>query len=450
MDIKSIILFVAGLLVLLFISCKEEKQVPSVTTGELSEITTQSVIVSGSITDDGGADVFQKGIIWSSFENPDIGLNDGKSTEGEGNDSFLTEITGLLPSTNYYVRAYAKNSEGVGYGEVISFNTLEAGTEIIKPSVITLEAEIVESNSAKVGGEITSDGGDQIVVRGIVWSTYENPSLDENLGYSEAGDEVGTFESEITELLPATQYYYKAYATNSAGTAYGAQMSFTTLEEASERTPCPGMPEVTDIDGNTYPTVIIEDQCWLAENLRTTKYNDNTEIENLTLSDDWMNATEGAYVWFDNDIDNKETYGALYNFFAVTSGKLCPDGWRVATDNDWKILEGNHDSELHPESSEWDNESWRGTDAGYNLKSTDGWIGMGNGDDIYGFTALPGGQRNAMDGEFERAGEWGTWWSDKNEEENETYRRYINHENQNIARFNSNPRSGYSVRCIKN
>ena len=97
---------------------------------------------------------------------------------------------------------------------------------------------------------------------------------------------------------------------------------------------------VTDVDGNIYHTVLIGDQEWMTENLKTTRYNDGTPIAYVVDVTDWRNIDEPAYVWYENNSSYEESYGALYNWHAVGDPKgLCPDGWRVATDEDWKELE---------------------------------------------------------------------------------------------------------------
>ena len=96
--------------------------------------------------------------------------------------------------------------------------------------------------------------------------------------------------------------------------------------------------EVLDIDGNIYHTVIIGNQIWLAENLKTTKYNDGTPVSLVTDNTGWINLSTPGYCWYDNDITNRETYGALYNWYAVQTGKLCPKGWHVPSDAEWTVL----------------------------------------------------------------------------------------------------------------
>ena len=165
-------------------------------------------------------------------------------------------------------------------------------------------------------------------------------------------------------------YYVRAYATNSEGTGYGQQESFTTTI-----VDMPG-DGVTDIDGNVYTTVIINGHEWMAGNLMTTKYNDGTEIPLEAEGSVWLYLTTPAYCWYDNDqATYGNTYGALYNWYAVNTGKLCPTGWHVSTDAEWTALTdyvGGYSI------------------AGTRLKATSGWDNSGNRTDDYGFSALPG------------------------------------------------------------
>src|SRR6056297_2565672 len=177
---------------------------------------------------------------------------------------------------------------------------------------------------------------------------------------------------------------------------------FTACEKDEDDDPATDDPTnegtVTDIDGNVYSTVQIGDQVWMSENLKTTTYNDGASIDLVTDNTAWQNNTTGAYCWYDNDeAQYADTYGALYNWHAVNTGNLCPDGWHVPTDAEWTALEDYIASNGHS-----------GTE-GTALKATSGWNNDRNGTDDYGFTALPGGGRSS-DGAFGVIGGGGTWW----------------------------------------
>ena len=197
-----------------------EKILSTLTTAEASRVTTTSAIVGGNVTASGGAEVTERGVVWSSNSTPTV--EDNKVVSGSGLGEFTIQLNDLSVATTYYVRAYAVNSVGVSYGNQISFTT---GTT--KATVSTVSPTDVTSSSAKSGGNITFDGGTEVTARGVVWSTASMPTV-ENSNKSNDGNGIGTFNSQINGLNPGTTYYVRAYATNINGTAYGEEYSFTT------------------------------------------------------------------------------------------------------------------------------------------------------------------------------------------------------------------------------
>lgn len=200
--------------------------------------------------------------------------------------------------------------------------------------------------------------------------------------------------------------------------------------------------DCTDPDGNTYNAVKIGEQVWMAENLQTTKYNDNTEIPLITESaegeDGWANRTTPAYCWYDNDETTAVAngHGALYNWYTVDTDKLCPTGWHVPTDAEWTVLEDYITEQGHD-----------GTE-GTVLKATTGWNSDGNGTDNYGFSALPGGSRRTSNGAFDGAGYLGGWWS-STESGSLAYYRYLYYNAAGVYRSSNNKSYGFSVRCLR-
>jgi uncharacterized protein (TIGR02145 family) len=171
---------------------------------------------------------------------------------------------------------------------------------------------------------------------------------------------------------------------------------------------------LTDNDGNTYSTVKIGDQIWMAENLKTTKYNDGTAIPLVASNTEWAALGTPAYCWYNDDITNKDIYGALYNWFAVNAAKLCPTGWHVPSDDEWKILEGNVDSQYGVGDPVWENRSIRGYDAGAKMKEIGGahWTAPNTGaTNESGFTGVAGGNRGANNGQFYDINWVGYWWT---------------------------------------
>jgi len=198
---------------------------------------------------------------------------------------------------------------------------------------------------------------------------------------------------------------------------------------------------VTDIDGNTYKTVIIGKQEWMAENLKTTKFNDSTEIPNYTDESQWANADEAAYCWYDNEESNKETTGALYNAHAANNDKLCPQGWHTPTGEEWRNLD---DFII--------DDGWESKEAEA-LKATSGWELDGtNGTDIYGFESLPTNYRSE-DGSF-TYGQYETivyYWhaGDATATSGLQYVMTLGSVSGVISYLRRDMRAGAAVRCIK-
>ncbi len=314
------------------------------------------------------------------------------------------------------------------------------------PSVNTLPVKSIESIRVKSGGKVIDDGGAFVTDRGVVWCQYNaEPTLQNRAGMTANGTGEGQFTSYLFGLLPETKYYLRAYAINIAGTAYGEIFSFETLPDDGYQKP---NQSVIDIEGNHYKTVKIGDQEWMAENLRTTTYRYGTPIPNVKDNSEWSKLSTGAYIWFGNDESNADIYGALYNWYAVNTDELCPLGWRVPTDDDWKELEGFVDSKYGIGDSEWNDLYLRGYDAGKKLKSASGWFDNGSGTDDYGFSAFPGGYRGS-DGRFHSAGFNGYWWTYTESYNNQAWRRVMYHEFSAVNRCSSDKQPAYSVRCVK-
>jgi len=192
---------------------------PVVTTALVTNITQTTAISGGTVVSDGGATVTARGVCWSTTPNPTTA---GSYTiDGTGTGTFVSYITGLTGSTQYYIRAYATNSAGTSYGNELSFTTLTL------PIVSTAAVTNIAQTTATSGGTVSSDGGATVTARGVCWSASSNPTLANS--YTIDGTGTGTFISNLTGLSGGTQYYVRAYATNSVGTSYGNDLSFTTI-----------------------------------------------------------------------------------------------------------------------------------------------------------------------------------------------------------------------------
>jgi uncharacterized protein (TIGR02145 family) len=197
---------------------------------------------------------------------------------------------------------------------------------------------------------------------------------------------------------------------------------------------------IFDIDGNAYKTVGIGSQIWTAQNLKTTKLNDSTIIPQVKDNTDWNFDNTPAYCWYNNDsITFSKLYGPLYNFHAVSSGLLCPIGWHVPNEAEWRTL----------------TKFLGGTDvAGGKLKDyySAYWSDPNNCfANNYGFAAFPGGRRYHFKGEFKDIKDRGYWWTSTGGDDFFAYSRsiYVDHDDTNLNLFDANKRDGFSIRCIK-
>ncbi|MCX6253694.1 MAG: DUF1566 domain-containing protein [Bacteroidia bacterium] len=193
--------------------------VPTITTTALSSISTTTATSGGNITNDGGASVTARGVCWSTSSNP---VATGSHTsDGQGTGSFVSSLTGLTAGTTYYVRAYATNSAGTAYGDELIFTTSS-----VVPTLTTTPITEITQTTATSGGNITNDGGASVTARGVCWNTSASPTITNNK--TSDGTGAGIFSSSLTGLTANMTYYVRAYATNSAGTAYGNELTFTT------------------------------------------------------------------------------------------------------------------------------------------------------------------------------------------------------------------------------
>jgi uncharacterized protein (TIGR02145 family) len=404
-------------------SCEklEPERVIKVETGIITGITYTSSCASGIIIDKGEGEITQYGHCWSSSSwDPLTCDHTSQLGTRSSTGDYKSDVTGLKAGTRYHIRAYAINSKGIYYGRVISFTTLTA----INPTLTTTAVTSVTDTSASSGGNITDDGGAPVIARGVCWNTVGNPTVASS--HTSDGTGTGSFTSNITGLDGNTTCYVRAYATNSAGTAYGNQVSFKTS---------PSPPDsITDEDGNVYYTVIIGTQTWMQENLKTTSYNDGTSIPLVSDEITWSNLTTPAYCWYDNDeATYGETYGVLYNWYSVHTGKLCPTGWHVPSDAEWNTLI-----------------SFLGVFPARKLKEdgTIHWISSYKVNNESGFTALPGGKHH-NNGAFEQIRYVGYFWTDTEYDAADALNHYVDHYNDGIYGSNYSKKNGFSVRCIK-
>jgi len=291
------------------------------------------------------------------------------------------------------------------------------------PILTTNEITNIRSISAICGGIITDEGSGEVIARGVCWSTGTRPTINDNKSLDGTG--LGSFSSNITGLSAMTVYYVRAYATNSAGTGYGISNSFTTVG-------------VADSEGNKYKIIIIGNQVWMAENLKATKYNDGTSISLVTNNTAWINLTSPGYCWYNNDQStNKYTYGILYNWYTISTGKLCPTGWHVPTDAEWVTLITYLGGEniAGGKLKESGTTHWQSPNTGATNES--------------GFTALPSGDRIGADGSFYNLNGYVIYWSSDQLSFTQAIDRVLVFNDTNFRTGYDNMTAGFSVRCIK-
>ena len=324
------------------------------------------------------------------------------------------------------------------------------------PSVVTTNVNFITDTSAMGHGHITFIG-DSLIARGICWSTTSQPTIMDSHTCDSINIGLGDFDSEITGLTPNTTYFVRAYATNSNGTAYSNEKSFRT-GTGNDGQPCTAAATVTDVDGNTYNTVQIGNQCWMKENLRTTHYASSIEIP---LGSSATHHDYSAQRYYPND--NAElvgTYGYLYNWAAVMNGAssstanpsgvqgICPNGWHVPSDSEWTQLTDYvsiHSAYLCNNDM---------SNLGKALAAATGWnsytttCAIGNNpstNNSTGFSALPAGL--SLSTNF---GNVADFWSATEETDNlHACIRILRYNQGNVTKYTYYKHYGFSVRCVR-
>jgi uncharacterized protein (TIGR02145 family) len=387
---------------------------------------------------------------WNDSSTNESGFKiDRKEGTGSWSVNFASVATDIETYTDaavtagstYTYRVYSYNAVGpsLGYSNTV---TVTIPIVVTLATVTTTAVSGITTTAAATGGTITSDGGAPITARGIVWSNLPNPTIDLPTKTTD-GTGIGTFTSAISGLNANWDYHVRAYATNSAGTAYGNEISFTTPSIN-----VPG-PNVTDIDGNVYQSVTNCGLTFTKQNLNVSKYSDGTPIPQVTDPTQWANLTTGAWCYYNNTTANGTTYGKLYNWYAVAGiydaasaanpalrKKLAPTGWHIPSDAEWTQLTDC----LGGESV-----------AGGKMKSTGTslWLSPNTAaTNESGFTGLPAGWRNS-DGTFVGVGNYGFWWSSSKFGTAGAWACYLYYSFGNASIGNSINRLGFSVRCLR-
>jgi uncharacterized protein (TIGR02145 family) len=249
--------------------------------------------------------------------------------------------------------------------------------------------------------------------------------------------------SPVTPVATATTATSSSVNTPSLPAPSSHSLQPDKLQHASDHTQIP----VYDLDGNKYDVIQIGSQFWLKQNLRTTQYRDTTPIANGLNAEHWKTTFSGAYIVYENNDKHEKTYGKLYNGYAISTGKLCPEGWHVPTDDEWKTLEEHLG--IPNEEIRWT--GGRGS-VGGKLKAAELWKPAAiTTNNSTGFSALPAGNRSE-NGDFDNMGQFNGFWTGTTYEtsDNHMWYRHLYYHTNEVGRLYTKKNNGFSVRCVKN
>jgi uncharacterized protein (TIGR02145 family) len=389
---------------------------PVLTTSPVSFITLISASSGGYISSEGWSAVTSRGVVWGTSTNPTI-LSSPKTIDGSGKGIYESKLNELLPSTQYYVRAYATNNAGTGYGNEISFNTNTP------PTLTTLPITAITSSSAKSGGDLSSEGTFAVDYKGVVWGTTTNPTILLTTKTIDASGK-GIYQSNIIGLAAATKYYLRAYASNAAGVFYGNEFSFNT----------------TNFNFNT--VVGANGRIWMDRNLGASQVaTGSRDVSSYGDLYQWGRGTDGHQSRdskITNILSSTDVPGNTYFIYSASS----PNDWRSSSnDNLWQGVNGINNpcpsGYRLPLEAEWEAErkSWISNDASGAFASS---------------LKLPmTGFRRFSDGAYfiENIGTGAFYWTSSTSGTRSSFLRF----DVNSANMNIDVRAyGGCIRCIKN
>jgi uncharacterized protein (TIGR02145 family) len=399
----------------------------------VSEITAVSAVSGGNILSEGSLPVTLRGVCWNT--SPGAEVTDFSTKDGQGTGTFTSNLTGLIPDSTYYVRAYAINSMDTIYSKNEWYFTTKNGKVNISTNPICCGTY----STISIGGTINDDGGYVVTNRGICWSAAPGPETDDSIINSGTG--TGTFSCIIPDLILHKRYYFRAFATNEAGTFYGEEIDYKFYV-------C-GVHTVSDFEGNEYNTIQIDKQCWMKENLKTAYFADGTSIEDGTTAGDITGNFISKYWFVYNDEEvKKDTFGLLYTWAAAMNEGLssnanpsgiqgiCPNGWHLPSNSEWSQLI----------------DFLGGTEAaGGKMKETgtQHWISPNAASNESGFTALAAGLRYENGG-YSEMKIHSLFHTATEVDANLFFDIEIYHEYYSIYNRSHSKADGLSVRCLKN
>jgi uncharacterized protein (TIGR02145 family) len=336
------------------------------------------------------------------------------------------------------------NAEGVFSGRVPKNQLLTLNVKL-KCSTTNdwalAHSETINSQTQALTSSVIASLDGRYPIAGTVVNCQNQPVAS---GYVKMGAQVfSTREAGLFTIQTCSvgEYVIRGYDTSNADSIKASEYDTVQVEvqgvDAGVLQACLNIfGAVTDIDGNIYPTVLIGNQWWMAENLRTANYANGEPIPNVTDNTAWTQLSSGAWCNYNNNVTNDAVYGKLYIFYTTVDPRgLCPAGWHVPSDGEWTVL----------------TDYLGGTStAGGKLKATTGWNAPNTGaTNESGFSGLPGGHRGANGAGFINVGITGHWWSSTEASSTDAWLCWLFHENDNAYRNSFGKQNGFSVRCLR-
>lgn len=294
-------------------ACNRNVTSPKITESIITDSAAFSVTIRANIH---GSKITDKGVCWSSEHNPT--KDNAFVSAGSGAGTFDVKAIDVMNNSKSYFRIYATNSKGTRYGEELTCSTIP------HKDVVTGSFYYNDKGQPSIDGFVGKSIG--AIQKGFCWNKSGNPILANSFSVVDPNYE--QLSSILNDLESNTDYFVRVYAVCPDGVYYGNVVNFKTYGET-----------VTDFDGNRYNTVVVGTQTWTVENLRTSKYQNGSEVFYKSNGTSWDTTTKPAYGYYANYLNYKNKYGYFYNHYAIDENKnLAPNGWHVATLNDWQEL----------------------------------------------------------------------------------------------------------------
>jgi uncharacterized protein (TIGR02145 family) len=360
-----------------------------------------------------------------------------------------------LISPSFGSRNTYTNSDGVFNGRIPKNETLTLNINLICTTTndwVFADSESIISEESNISAEFTAELNSYFPVSGTLVNCDNQPV---SLGYVRMGSQA-YFTNEVGEFTIQTcavgEYVIRGYDTSIADSIkvselITVQVNGSGANAGSISTCLSILGSVTDIDGNVYETVLIGNQWWMAENLRTANYSNGEPIPNVTDNTAWTQLNSGAWCNYSNNAANDAVYGKLYNWYTTIDPRgLCPAGWHVPSDFEWNTLIGNLDPIFDPSAL-----NSQSTTAGGKMKSTGTqyWLSPNTAaNNESGFSGLPGGYRFGPFGDFYYVGSNGFWWSSSESTSTSSLGRDLYYDSGDAYRNSYNLQDGFSVRCL--